>query len=225
MGPIAGQGRRDGSTRANAVSNEFFVINSSFSVHSLHLWYSYRVGRLRKRDLDMLKRSFRNYALSLAGGALFLGGSSVAAGAMTLPLPGVVTEQAAAAVVTDGAVAAKVEQVYWRGRAAAGWGWHRGWRGRGYGWRARLWLAPRVWLARRRLWLAPPRLGLAPRLWLARPQVVILAPIVPRLVTPRRRSPKARSASKALRVTFGATTPRSSLKFGHLCRQRTSISD
>jgi hypothetical protein len=37
-----------------------------------------------------------------------------------------------------------------------------------------------------------------------------------------RRSPKARSASKALRVTFGATTPRSSLKFGHLCRQRTS---
>ena len=37
-----------------------------------------------------------------------------------------------------------------------------------------------------------------------------------------RRSPKARSANKALRVTFGATTPRSSLKFGHLCRQRTS---
>jgi hypothetical protein len=37
-----------------------------------------------------------------------------------------------------------------------------------------------------------------------------------------RRSPKACSASKALRVTFGATTPRSSLKFGHLCRQRTS---
>jgi hypothetical protein len=118
------------STRANAVSNEFFVINSSFSVHSLHLWHSYRVGRLRKRDLDMLKRSFRNYALSLAGGALLLGGASVAAGAMTLPLPGAVTERATAAIVADGADAAKVEQVYWRGR---------GWRGRGYGWRGRGW--------------------------------------------------------------------------------------
>jgi hypothetical protein len=84
----------------------------------------------------MLRRTFRMYALSLAGGALLLGGASVAAGAMTLPLPGVVTEQSAAAIVTDGADAAKVEQVWWRGR-----GWHRGygWRGRGwhrgYGWR------------------------------------------------------------------------------------------
>jgi hypothetical protein len=80
----------------------------------------------------MLKRTFRMYALSLAGGALLLGGASVAAGAMTLPgsLPGVVTEQATAAIATDGADAAKVEQVYWRGR-----GWRgRGWRG-GYGWR------------------------------------------------------------------------------------------
>ena len=78
----------------------------------------------------MLKRSFRNYALSLAGGALLLGGSSVAAGAMILPLPGVGTEQSTAAIVTDGADAAKVEQVYWRGR---------GWRGRGRGWRGRGW--------------------------------------------------------------------------------------
>jgi hypothetical protein len=80
----------------------------------------------------MLKRTFRVYALSLAGGALLLGGATVAAGAMTLPgsLPGVVTEQATAAIATDGADAAKVEQVYWRGR-----GWRgRGWRG-GYGWR------------------------------------------------------------------------------------------
>jgi hypothetical protein len=93
----------------------------------------------------MLKRSFRNYALSLAGGALLLGGSSVAAGAMILPLPGVGTEQSTAAIVTDGAGAAKVEQIYWRGRGGAwhrggwrgrGYGWHRGygWRGRGYGW-------------------------------------------------------------------------------------------
>ncbi len=93
----------------------------------------------------MLKRSFRNYALSLAGGALLLGGSSVAGGAMTLPLPGAVADQAAAAVFTDGAGAAKVEQVYWRGRGGAwrrggwrgrGYGWHRGygWRARGYGW-------------------------------------------------------------------------------------------
>ena len=91
----------------------------------------------------MLKRTFRMYALSLAGGALLLGGASVAAGAMTLPgwLPGVVTEQATAAIATDGADAAKVEQVYWRGRGWRGRGWHRGygWRGRGwhrgYGWR------------------------------------------------------------------------------------------
>jgi hypothetical protein len=86
----------------------------------------------------MLKRTFRMYALSLAGGALLLGGASVAAGAMTLPgsLPGVVTEQATAAIATDGADAAKVEQVYWRGRGWRGRGWHRGWgwRGRGYGW-------------------------------------------------------------------------------------------
>jgi hypothetical protein len=70
----------------------------------------------------MLKRTFRVYALSLAGGALLLGGATVAAGAMTLPgsLPGGVAEQATAAIVTDGAGAAKVEQVYWRGR---GWGW------------------------------------------------------------------------------------------------------
>ena len=75
----------------------------------------------------MLKRTFRAYALSLAGGALLLGGATVAAGAMTLPesLPGGVTDQTMAAIVTDGAGAAKVEQVYWRGR-----GWHRG-----YGWR------------------------------------------------------------------------------------------
>ena len=75
----------------------------------------------------MLKRTFRMYALSLAGGALLLGGATVAAGAMTLPesLPGGVTDQTTAAIVTDGAGAAKVEQVYWRGR-----GWHRG-----YGWR------------------------------------------------------------------------------------------
>ena len=83
----------------------------------------------------MLKRTFRMYALNLAGGALLLGGASVAAGAMTLPgsLPGVVAEQATAAIATDGADAAKVEQVYWRGR---GYGWHRGWGWRGgYGWR------------------------------------------------------------------------------------------
>jgi hypothetical protein len=139
MGPIAGQGRWGGNprggARAKAVSNEFFVINSSFSVHSSDLWHSYGVGRLRKRDLHMLKRSFRNYALSLAGGALLLGGASVTAGAMTLPLPGVGTEQATATIFTDGKTTAKVEQIYWRGR---GYGWHRGgWRGRGYGWRGR----------------------------------------------------------------------------------------
>ena len=70
----------------------------------------------------MLKLPFRMNALSLAGGALLLGGATVAAGAMTLPesLPGGVTDQTMAAIVTDGAGAAKVEQVYWRGR---GWGW------------------------------------------------------------------------------------------------------
>jgi hypothetical protein len=57
----------------------------------------------------MLKRTFRMYALSLAAGALLLGGASVAAGAMTLPLPGVVTEQSTAAIFTDGTDAAKVE--------------------------------------------------------------------------------------------------------------------
>ena len=73
------------------------------------------------------------YALSLAGGALLLGGATMAAGAMPLPgsLPGGVTEQSTAAIITDGADAAKVEQVYWRGR---GWGW-RG----GYGWRGGRW--------------------------------------------------------------------------------------
>ena len=80
----------------------------------------------------MLKRTFRIYALSLAGGALLLGGASVAATAMTLPesLPGVVTEQSATAIFTDGADAAKIEQVWWRGR---GWG-HRRW-----GWHRRVW--------------------------------------------------------------------------------------
>ncbi|MGA9726831.1 MAG: hypothetical protein WBQ84_05145, partial [Methylocella sp.] len=73
----------------------------------------------------MLERTFRMYALSLAGGALLLGGASVAAGAMTLPgsLPAGVTEQATAAIATDGADAAKVEQVYWRGRGWRGYGW------------------------------------------------------------------------------------------------------
>jgi hypothetical protein len=87
----------------------------------------------------MLQRTFRVYALSLAGGALLLGGATVAAGAMTLPesLPGGVTDQTTAAIVTDGAGAAKVEQVYWRGR---GWGWHHGWGWhRGYGWRGGRW--------------------------------------------------------------------------------------
>jgi hypothetical protein len=89
----------------------------------------------------MPKRTFRVYALSLAGGALLLGGASVAAGARTLPLPalpGGVTEQSTAAIVTDGADTTKVEQVYWRGR---GWGWrHRGWgSGPGWGWRGRRW--------------------------------------------------------------------------------------
>jgi hypothetical protein len=74
----------------------------------------------------MLQRPFRIHALSLAGGAVLLGGATLAAGAMTLPgsLPGGVTHQATAAVVTDGDAPAKVEQVWWRGR---GWGWHRGW--------------------------------------------------------------------------------------------------
>ncbi len=93
----------------------------------------------------MLKRTFRTHALSLAGGALLLGGATVAAGVMTLPgsLPGAVTEQATPAIVTDGADSAKVEQVWWRGRRwhrgycwHHGYGWHRGWGWhRGYGWR------------------------------------------------------------------------------------------
>jgi hypothetical protein len=83
----------------------------------------------------MLKRTFRNYALSLAGGALLLGGATVGAGAMTLPgsLPGAVTEQATAAIVTDGADSAKVEQIWWRGCRWRGCGWHRGYGWRGYG--------------------------------------------------------------------------------------------
>jgi hypothetical protein len=124
--------------QGHAASNEFFEINSSFSVHSLHLWHSYGVGRLRKRDLDMLKRSFRIYGLSLAGGALLLGGGSVAA-AMPLPPPEVVTAQSPAAIFTDGADAAKVEQIYWR---AHGGGWHGhggGWHGHGYGWHGHGW--------------------------------------------------------------------------------------
>ena len=93
----------------------------------------------------MLERTFRMYALSFAGGALLLGGATVAAGTMTLPLPalpGGVTEQSTAAIVTNGDATAKVEQVYWRGR---GWGWHRGWGwggpgwGPGWGWRGRRW--------------------------------------------------------------------------------------
>jgi hypothetical protein len=77
----------------------------------------------------MLKRTFRIYALSLAGGALLLGGASVAAGAMTLSLPGVVTERSTVAIVTDGDATAKVEQIRHRG-----WGWHRGYGWRGHGW-------------------------------------------------------------------------------------------
>jgi hypothetical protein len=96
----------------------------------------------------MLQHPIRVYALSLAGGALLLGGATMAAGAMPLPgsLPGAVTEQTTAAIVTDGADAAKVEQIWWRGR---GWGWHRGWGWRrgyyggwgwgGYGWRGGRW--------------------------------------------------------------------------------------
>jgi hypothetical protein len=85
----------------------------------------------------MLKLPFRMNALSLAGGALLLGGASVSAGAMTLPgsLPGGVTEQATAAIVTDSDTTAKVEQVWWRGRGwHRGYGWHRGWGWRGRGW-------------------------------------------------------------------------------------------
>jgi hypothetical protein len=93
--------------------------------------------KTKRRDIDMLKRTFRVYALSLAGAALLLGGATVSAGAMTLPSPGAVTEQATPAIVTGGDATAKVEQVWWRGRGY-GWrgrGWHRGygWR-RGYGW-------------------------------------------------------------------------------------------
>ena len=95
----------------------------------------------------MLKRTLRIYALSLAGGALLLGGASVAAGAMTLSLPGVVTERSTAAIVTDGDATAKVEQVWWRGR-----GWHRGWRGGGWGWRHRGWAWHRGYGWRGRGW-------------------------------------------------------------------------
>jgi hypothetical protein len=68
----------------------------------------------------MLKRTFRVYALSLAGGALLLGGATVAAGAMTLPksLPGGVAEQAMAAIVTDGD--ATLRSSKFGGAAAAG---------------------------------------------------------------------------------------------------------
>jgi hypothetical protein len=117
---------------------------------------------------------------------------------MTLSLPGVVTERSTAAIVTDGDATAKVEQVWWRGR-----GWHRGWRGGGWGWRHRGWAWHRGYGWRGR--------GCATGTL-----------IVAAVGNTARRSPKARSANKALRVTFGATTPRSSLKFGHLCRQRTS---
>ncbi len=96
----------------------------------------------------MLQHPIRMHALSLAGGALLLGGATMAAGAMPLPGSlGAVTEQATAAIVTDGADAAKVEQVWWRGCGwrgcgwRRGWGWHRGyyrgWGWGGYGWRGR----------------------------------------------------------------------------------------
>jgi hypothetical protein len=94
----------------------------------------------------MLKRSFRINALSLAGGALLLGGASVA-GAMTLPgsVPGGVTERSTAAIFTGGADAAKVEQIYWHGHGG-GWhggGWHgHGWHGggwHGHGWHGGGW--------------------------------------------------------------------------------------
>ena len=149
----------------------------------------------------MLKRSFRNYALSLAGGALLLGGSSVAAGAMILPLPGVGTEQSTAAIVTDGAGAAKVEQIYWRGR--------------GYGWPAAM--AGTEAMAGAAAAMAGTAAMAGAAAGGATGTLIVAA-----VGNTARRSPKACSASKALRVTFGATTPRSSLKFGHLCRQRTS---
>ena len=76
------------------------------------------------------------FALNLAGCAMLLGGATVAAGAMTIPRPCAAAEQVAAAIFTDGAGAAKVEQVHWRHRGY-GWGgggwcyWHpyacRGW--------------------------------------------------------------------------------------------------
>jgi hypothetical protein len=87
----------------------------------------------------MLKRTFRIYALSLVGGALLLGGASVAATAMTLPesLAGGDTEQSTTAIFTGGAGAAKIEQIWWRG---GGWGWHHGWGWhRGGGWRGGGW--------------------------------------------------------------------------------------
>ena len=78
----------------------------------------------------MLKRTSRIYALSLVGGALLLGGASVATDAMPRPesLTGVVTKQSTTTMFTDGADAAKIEQVWWRGRGWHRWHrWHRRW--------------------------------------------------------------------------------------------------
>ena len=125
----------------------------------------------------MLKCTYRIYALSLAGGALLLGGASVAAGAMTLPKPSAVTEQATAAIVTDGAGAAKVEQIWWRGHR---YGWHRGYCMAG-------------------LAMAGTAAGAGAVAGAAGPPVVLLAPLCLLLVRARR-SPKARSARQALRV-------------------------
>jgi hypothetical protein len=94
----------------------------------------------------MLKRTFRIYALSLAAGALLLGGVSVAAGAMTLVLPGGLTEKSTAEILRDGDATAKVEQIWWHrgwGWHHRGWGWHRGWYG-GWGWH-RGWGSHRGW--------------------------------------------------------------------------------
>src|SRR5580700_5150767 len=105
--------RIEGTPRGGVLVQMLPRINSPFSMYSCIFaatgklsWTTYR------RDLEMLKRTFRVDALSLAGGALLLGGATVAAGAMTLPgtLPSGVTEQTTAAIVTDGAGAAKVEQ-------------------------------------------------------------------------------------------------------------------
>ncbi|HEX3495590.1 MAG TPA: hypothetical protein VHT02_00185 [Methylocella sp.] len=91
----------------------------------------------------MLKRTFRINALSLAGGALLVGGTSMGAGAMTLPgsLPGVVTEQSTAAIFRDGTDAAKVEQIRWHAHGG-GWHGHGGWHGgrwHGHGWHGGGW--------------------------------------------------------------------------------------